>query len=616
MTNRRALSPLLAATLVAALPSTASAEGLSTDMQLVRPTFSTGSLSWADSPIVEKDTLRVGLHYMWEQNPVIYYLYENYQGPIIGQRQAVALGVNYDITEQISARLVLPGAINGASEVPELSADGFGLADPNIGARFEIVQVGPLTVGTRADIYLPFGAKNAYLGEDRLRAGAGLLLRANIIDRVFLNLDTNVLGRPSVETAQDFVLGSEIALNPGVSVAIWPELVEVNTGLTARGGFANLAQGGGENSMEALAGVRFWPESFLQVDIGYGKGITDGYGTTFNRVYGGLTYIRQPPPPAPVIVDVEVEPPPQVTIVELEPEKEEPDWEEGELAKIDMERIVIRDPIQFEVDTPNILPESFPTLQFVANLLSRNAQLVHVVIEGHASEEGDYDYNYDLSVRRAKAIWERLLLNGVAPSRISYRAMGEVAPVAEGEDEATLAASRRVVFYIAKQIDVLEEPPEYETETRIPWTGEPLKLQRPTQNMPDELIKDMTGTESEKNYIDPSQFLEGGEEDEFEMDGAHQGDEATDEGGEDAGKSSEDKAGGAVPEAGGDEGGGDKSEGDEASDDEQAASGEKGEEAASQESEGDRKEDSKGSDGAGDGDGATPDENPESGDGE
>ncbi len=519
MTNRRPPLPLLsAAALLVGAPSVARAQALSTDIELVRPTFSQGSLGWADSPTVDEGMLRAGLFYQWEQDPLIYYLYENYQGAIIETRQGATLGITYDFTDQISARLVFPTAIQNGEEVPALAANGFGMGDPNLGARFEVVQIGPLTFGTRADVWLPIGTKQAYLSEEGFRVGAGMLLRADIAGRVALLLDTNIVGRPNaITTTQDFVLGSELAFNPGLAVTLWPELVEVNTGLTARGGFQNLAQGGAENSMEAMGGLRFWPDAALQIDLGYGKGLTDGYGTTVNRVYGALTYIRQPPaPPEPEIV-VEVEPPPQVVLTELEPEEEEPEWEEGQLAKIDMERIVIKDPIQFEVDTANILSESLPTLEFVAKLLAVNGQIVHIVIEGHASEEGSYEYNYELSVRRAKAIWERLLLNGVAPERISYRAMGEVAPVEEGEDEETLAKNRRVVFYITKQIDVLEEMPEYAAETRVPWTGEPLTLQRPTQQLPDEMLKDLQGTESERNYIDPSQFLDDSED--FHMEG-------------------------------------------------------------------------------------------------
>jgi protein TonB len=38
-----------------------------------------------------------------------------------------------------------------------------------------------------------------------------------------------------------------------------------------------------------------------------------------------------------------------------------------------------------------------------------------VVIEGHASQEGSFEYNYTLSAERARAIYEALVLRGVHP---------------------------------------------------------------------------------------------------------------------------------------------------------------------------------------------------------
>ena len=47
-------------------------------------------------------------------------------------------------------------------------------------------------------------------------------------------------------------------------------------------------------------------------------------------------------------------------------------WKEGELARVEEEAIVIRDPIQFEFNTANILRPSIPTLQFVEKLMNQN----------------------------------------------------------------------------------------------------------------------------------------------------------------------------------------------------------------------------------------------------
>ena len=88
---------------------------------------------------------------------------------------------------------------------------------------------------------------------------------------------------------------------------------------------------------------------------------------------------------------------------------------------------------------------------FVAKLINEDIQIGHLVIEGHASEEGSYGYNYDLSNLRARAIYRALVEAGVHPDRLSHRGYGEAIPIKSGEDEASLALNRRVEFHIVRQ---------------------------------------------------------------------------------------------------------------------------------------------------------------------
>src|SRR6266853_3424727 len=59
--------------------------------------------------------------------------------------------------------------------------------------------------------------------------------------------------------------------------------------------------------------------------------------------------------------------------------------------------------IYFDTDKAAIKPESRPTLEEIAKLLRGQAQL-NVVIVGHTDSQGTYDYNIDLSRRRAEAV--------------------------------------------------------------------------------------------------------------------------------------------------------------------------------------------------------------------
>jgi outer membrane protein OmpA-like peptidoglycan-associated protein len=158
-----------------------------------------------------------------------------------------------------------------------------------------------------------------------------------------------------------------------------------------------------------------------------------------------------------------------VVVVEEDPSDGPPDWVVGQLARVEANQIVIRDPIQFEKGTARILPESRPILQQVAGLLQDHPRIVHLVIEGHASEEGDHNFNYDLSIERARSIWEQLVRAEVHPDRLSYRGMGEVVPVTVGADESALAVNRRVEFRITAQQHPLDPDPVYRTIPVLPW---------------------------------------------------------------------------------------------------------------------------------------------------
>ena len=140
------------------------------------------------------------------------------------------------------------------------------------------------------------------------------------------------------------------------------------------------------------------------------------------------------------------------------------------LAKVEGDRIVIRDPIRFVFAKDEVLPESLPILADVARVLADNPRILYVVVEGHASEEGSFEYNYALSTARARAIYRVLIEVGVHPDRLGYRAMGEVAPENLGTDEVGLAANRRVLFRIERQLTSDMPPPSWEP-VPVPWTG-------------------------------------------------------------------------------------------------------------------------------------------------
>lgn len=493
--------------LCAALLPLAGAEGLSVDVEMLNPTFSAGGPAGVESPFIAgKGALRMGLLYQYQRDPVILYLYNEEAGSVIANRRSAALGVAWDLSDRFSLRGSIPVAWQAGTDQPDYAYEGLGLGDISLGGRALLAAAGPLSIGARADLLLPVGTKQAYLGEPRLRARLGLSGLVEVGPAAGL-VEATFLSRPSRDTGLDFIAESAIELNAGAMLDVWPDKVAMTTTLLTRTGATHLGEPGGERGSELLVGMQLHPFGELdQIDLGVGRGLARGVGTTAFRYYVGYTYVR-PPKPTPVVPQVVVEErppepvvPDQIVIEEKPPEP----WKEGELARIQQDQIVIRDPIQFEFATANVLPESLPTLVAVAQILNEHAEIGHIVIEGHASEEGSYLYNYDLSNLRARSIWMELIKVGVHPTRMSYRGMGEVVPKNLGTDEVSLAENRRVEFHIVQRLRPEDGYPAFPDTTPLPWTGERVPVVQPKEPPPPEAPK--TVEQQLEELLSPDNF--------------------------------------------------------------------------------------------------------------
>ena len=100
--------------------------------------------------------------------------------------------------------------------------------------------------------------------------------------------------------------------------------------------------------------------------------------------------------------------------------------------------------IYFDTDKAIIKPESKPTLDEIAKLLRGQPQL-NVVIVGHTDSQGNYDYNMDLSRRRAEAVATEL--GGsyqIARTRLRTAGVGFLAPIGSNATDDGRALNRRV----------------------------------------------------------------------------------------------------------------------------------------------------------------------------
>lgn len=74
-----------------------------------------------------------------------------------------------------------------------------------------------------------------------------------------------------------------------------------------------------------------------------------------------------------------------------------------------------------------------------------------VNVEGHTDADGDADANLALSVSRAEAVVNALILRGVSPDRLYAVGYGESLPIASNETRAGKQANRRIAFTLADE---------------------------------------------------------------------------------------------------------------------------------------------------------------------
>jgi len=101
--------------------------------------------------------------------------------------------------------------------------------------------------------------------------------------------------------------------------------------------------------------------------------------------------------------------------------------------------------IYFEFDSSEVRPQDQELVSRHAMQLGNDSRL-RVRLEGHADERGSREYNIGLGERRAQAVRQLLLIQGVSPEQISTVSFGEERPVAFGSSEADYAQNRRVEF--------------------------------------------------------------------------------------------------------------------------------------------------------------------------
>ncbi len=108
----------------------------------------------------------------------------------------------------------------------------------------------------------------------------------------------------------------------------------------------------------------------------------------------------------------------------------------------------VGDRVLFAVDQSTLSPEARMILTGQAQWLASHPQYT-AIIEGHADEQGTREYNLALGARRASAVQEFLISQGVAPNRLRTVSYGKERPLQVCSEESCYAQNRRAVTVIS-----------------------------------------------------------------------------------------------------------------------------------------------------------------------
>jgi outer membrane protein OmpA-like peptidoglycan-associated protein len=109
------------------------------------------------------------------------------------------------------------------------------------------------------------------------------------------------------------------------------------------------------------------------------------------------------------------------------------------------EKFILRG-INFETGSAALTPDSYAVLDQVVRSLMAYPE-VRIEIRGYTDSVGDWDYNLDLSQRRADAVRTYLINSGIAGDRVIAKGYSEADPVASNNTASGRAENRRIEFH-------------------------------------------------------------------------------------------------------------------------------------------------------------------------
>ena len=109
--------------------------------------------------------------------------------------------------------------------------------------------------------------------------------------------------------------------------------------------------------------------------------------------------------------------------------------------------IAVGDRVLFDYDSAKLDTSAKILLDSQSRFLRANTDL-NFVVEGHCDERGTREYNLALGEKRATAVRDYLVINGIDPDRIKVISYGKEKPAVIGSNGMAYSKNRRAVTII------------------------------------------------------------------------------------------------------------------------------------------------------------------------
>lgn len=118
-----------------------------------------------------------------------------------------------------------------------------------------------------------------------------------------------------------------------------------------------------------------------------------------------------------------------------------------DLAPVKVGSVAVLNNIFFDTDRHELKSNSISEIQNIVRFLSDNTKL-RIEIGGHTDNVGAEAYNRQLSEKRARAVYQYLVQQGISPSRMAVKGYGQLRPTAPNDTDEGRARNRRIEFTI------------------------------------------------------------------------------------------------------------------------------------------------------------------------